>query len=323
MKDIVLGSLLIDKEFIEDVKVLFKALFLNKMNNIIIFENSYFVTNISLADINTHTFTSGDVFHLVDIVNERYKEVLNRLLILNSDERFTYLSRDKFITFLGHLGKVLNYYNKNNFSNIDDLHITFRRRIDGEVHISLSKKFIEFIDLVLAIEEQDIKTYNNEIEKKVIENFPKSIITSFHILHGMHNSLKKIKKVMIGETAAKQVINSILGTFIDHIRDNEDAIKEEINRSIYDLKKLSMYKFIPSRRLNALFINKDKLSLAIPIIPGINHPVPHLKEMNYKLIVHLWKEDETIRHLIEFISDDFKVISFLPNSTFFLLEGDL
>lgn len=323
MKDIVLGSLLVDKDFVRDIKILFKILFLNKMKNMIIFENSFFITNISLADINTHTFTSGDVFHLVDVNNITYKEVLSKLLILNSDDRFTYLSRDKFITFLGHLEKVMNYYNKNNFSNIDDLIITFRRRTDGEVHITLSKKFIEIIDLVLAIEEQNIKTYNNELEKKIIESFPKNIIGSFHILHGMHNSLKKIKKVMIGETAAKQVINSILGTFIDHIQMNKDTIKEAICRPIEDLKKLSLYKFIPSRKVNELFINKDKLSLAIPIIPGINHPVPYLNNMKYELIVHLWKEDETIRHLIEFISDDFKVISFLPNSTFFLLEGDL
>ena len=323
MKDIILGSLLIDKEFITNTKLLFKSLFLNKMSNVIVFEDSFFVTNINLADLNTHTFTSSDVFHLVDVLNDTYKKTINQLLFLNSDERFTYLSRDKFITFLGHLEKVTNYYNKKSLSIINDFSITFRRRVNGEVHISLSKEFIQFVDLVLAIEEQEIKTYNNDVEKTIIENFPKNIIASFHILHGMHNSHKKLKKVMIGETTSKQVINSILGTYIDHIQHNTNTIKESINRSIDDLKSLSMYKFIPSKRINEQFENKKNLTLAIPIIPGINHPVPHLKVMEYKLFMHLWKEDETIRHLIEFICDDFKIISFLPNSTFFLLEGEL
>ena len=132
---------------------------------------------------------------------------------------------------------------------------------------------------------------------------------------------KRYKKVYVGETTSYQSLTSVLGNYILHTKELKFILEENINLTAKELNKLPMYKFIPSKELNKLFTNRDSLSLSFYLIPGINHVVPTIKDIEFKLSVCLWKEDETVRHLIKYESNSFKVISFLPNSTFFLYEG--
>ena len=138
---------------------------------------------------------------------------------------------------------------------------------------------------------------------------------------------KKAKKNDIGETSSAKSITSFLGTYIDHVRAFQDDkeikyVEEDISKQLHNFKD-SFYFHITKKKINSLFSNREKYTLKIPMLVGVNHPVPLIKEIDFFLMLYLWKEDNSIRYFVKYKGNDFDIISFLPFSIFYLPEGDL
>lgn len=331
MSDLYLDSFIFDKKLLNDCKEMFRRLFLNKMKYIVLLsENSFITTNVTLFDLLTNTFSSSCVVHLVDVNDIALQDTLKKLLAFNENNRYSYLSRDYFLSFLNAMEKLYSYYNslfKPTKEELDKVFtLTPKRKPNGEVLISFSKPLRDFLTLFDYLISLDHLTYTNEKEQLIAENLPKGpIIKTIASLFHLSKESKKYKKLNIGETTTHKIITSVLGNYISHINSvlstKENLLEENINKTNEELNDLKVYSFQPKSKLNSFFQNRSSLSLVIHLMPGINHPVPSKIE-EFKLSLLLWKEDGSIRHLTKYATKSYNVISFLPNSTFFLLKDE-
>lgn len=328
-----LQSFSITTDLIDDSKELFRKFFKNKMSGIVLLsKNSFIMTNIDLLDILTHTFKSADAINLIEVKNEKYHKTLETLLALNSDGNYTYLSRDHFLSNINHFERIRKFYKKVFNCNEDELNEVFLvepiRKINGEVLFTFSFKLREFILTCYRLfYENEKKIYNDEIEKAIYASDPKTdVLKSITVMYLYLNEDKKAKKNDIGKTTTHRVISSLLGTYFDHIQEliinKQNLIEENLLQDI-NYNKINFYFFKLSKKINGEFSNRKKYTLKIPVMVGVNHPVPDMKDKNITMTINLWKEEGSIRHFVKYNSDEFDVITFLPFSIFYLPEGEI
>lgn len=323
----------ITNEVIDDTKELFRKFFKNKINGIVLLsKNTFIATNIDLLDILTHTFKSADAINLVEVKNSKYHKTIETLLALNSDGNYTFISRDHLLSNIGQLERVRKFYKKVFECDNDELDEVLTvepvRKINGDVLLNFSFKLREFILICYRLfYENEKKIYNDGIEKKIYESDPKSeVLKSIAVLYRYINEDKKAKKTDIGTTTTSRVITSLLGTYFDHIQEliinKQNLIVENLLQDI-NYNKVNFYFFKLSKKINSEFNNRKKYTLKIPMLVGVNHPVPDVKDNNISMTLNLWKEEGSIRHFVKYNSDSFDVITFLPFSIFYLPEGEI
>lgn len=140
------------------------------------------------------------------------------------------------------------------------------------------------------------------------------------------NQGRKSSKYEVGSCFGHQVLTSMLFLYFSHIKDlhpdgSTNQVTEPITRDVKDLTNSNLYRLVVPKTVNRLFENRDEYSIVIPVIPGINHPLPKYNS-SYLLNTIFWKEDQSVRHLYVFNDPEFHVTSFIPHSTAYLLESE-
>lgn len=343
MEPKILDPIFIDLDFINIIKDGVGKLFKGRSKYFIVLSESHLVaTNVDLADLQTNTKSTSDVYHFVSFKQEAHRDVLRKLLVFNTPELFTYFTRDRFFRHLGHLERLWKYCKKMNMDDGTMLKIFTITPIiypTGDLDFRYSKELVDFVDNEMA-DHGVVEFYYDAISsitpnkrKLYMKDKDGAYITN-PFNHGdsskcmcffkaFNHHRKEIANLELGYTCGVDVTSTITMFYIDHTKavQETEVVIDPITIPMKEFNKLPFYRHSVTKDVFKLFDNDDWHSIVIPILTGLNHPIPTDKNP-HKLEIVLWKENGTVRHNYVFLNDKYHVISFMPQTTFFMYRKE-
>lgn len=305
--------------------------------------NQFIATTVELGDLLTNHKTTSDVFHLVSIKSSS-KIDINKLLVFNGEDSYTYFIKDRFMRHLSHIEKLLKYFKRKGKTK-EELDIAFTVipyiQKDGYVDLMYSEELMKLIYEYFT-EQKIINYYYNDFGLlKLLHQNGKTlniadlkgdgdIAKSFAFIRSYVEFREQLKtNLAVGQTCNYATTTTITMYYISHT----EALREQSNDKFiidpitFDRKlfsKTSSFRYTTGKNVASLFLTEDKVdedtffTIAMPIIIGLNHAIPITNIKPYQLDMVIWKEDQTIRLNCVFHDEDFHVISFMPQTNFFM-----